>query len=174
MGKISQEAIEAQQGVFSLCLCPIFPLPLPSWILVSGSCFIIHTYYKLRFFLLRRFEWRKKAPVDNLPGKKMFQFKMCCLDQSSPLHCELETQMLTTHLWWQSMTRTQYANWRKWDRSHSPSHFLSLCLRFRFIGFQDCEMRNPIEEIQGEAVYNGDDSWGIQWDTDFLIDIGLV
>ncbi len=71
--------------------------------------------------------------------------------------------------------QTRYASGRKWDQSCSPhSQPVSLCLRFRFIGFQGCEMWNPRGEILGEAVHNSDNSWGTHGDTDFLIDKGLV
>ncbi len=46
---------------------------------------------------------------------------------------------------------------------------VSLCLRFRFIGFQGCEMWNPRGEILGEVVHNRDNSWGIHGDTDFWL-----
>lgn len=86
---------------------------------------------------------------------------MCCSDQSSALHCELETQALTTHLRWQSMTKRSMRVEENGIRLVLPlifSQSVSLCLRFRFIGFQGCEMWNPRGEILGEGVHNADNS----------------
>lgn len=86
---------------------------------------------------------------------------MCSSDQSSPLHRELETPTLTTHLRWQSMTKRGTQVEENGIGLVLPlifSQSVSLCLRFRFNGFQDCEMWNPRGEILGEGVHNADNS----------------
>lgn len=134
----ARNPLEALQGVFFLFLSPIFPSSnsnyLPKFSFqahASLSTLIINR----RLFLLHWFEWRKKASINNLLEKNLSVLNVFLRSVITP---SLRTQDADANYSPAVAIddQTGYASGRKWDRSRSPSHFLSVCLTLFEVSIQ--------------------------------------
>lgn len=118
-------------GSFSLFFPPFSPFPTPTIFLNSLFRLMLHYPHLLLIGGFSRcvgLSERKKAQIDNLPGKKIVSVLNVLL--RSVIAPSLRTRDADANYSPAVAIddQTRYASGRKWDRSRSPSHFLSACL----------------------------------------------